>query len=150
MQVVVGIDIGEPNMERLRARFPDVTFTLAADRDRLLEAVTGADVLFAKGVPPETWARSQRLRWYQAGMAGVDGVLPRITHLPELIVTTASGAHGEVISDLILAMMLSFATGLHTIERGGGRAFTVAEREVVEVGKRAMQLRGAEVDVDET
>jgi D-2-hydroxyacid dehydrogenase (NADP+) len=143
--VVVGADIGQHNMERLRERFPEIEFVLAVDRESILAVVEDAEVLFAKGVPSEVWTRAKRLRWYQAGMAGVDSVIPLVADRPDLIVTNASGAHGEVISELILAMMLSFATGLHYLERRCGAEPAADERESIMRGK--FSLRGQTVGI---
>ncbi len=140
MKTIIAVELGEKNIQRLRETFPSVEFYFPQDRDALFREIEDSEILFAKGVPPELWERAKKLRWYQAGMAGVDRVIPLLGHLPELMVTNASGAHGEAISDLILAMMLSFSTGLHYLERRLGGVCSPAELEVIR--NRKFNLRG--------
>jgi phosphoglycerate dehydrogenase-like enzyme len=140
MKAIIAIDIGEKNVQRLREGFPALEFCFPQDRDALFREIGDSEILFAKGVPPELWERARKLRWYQAGMAGVDRVIPQLDRLPDLAVTNASGAHGEAISDLILAMMLSFSTGLHYLERRLGGVCSPVELEGIR--NRKFNLRG--------
>jgi phosphoglycerate dehydrogenase-like enzyme len=62
-------------------------------------------------------AAAERLRWVQAGTAGVELLLAAGLVERGVLLTNASGAHGVPMAELILSMMLAFATGLHTLIR---------------------------------
>src|SRR6476646_1208684 len=61
--------------ERLRRAFPQVRFTFAETAEQWLAAAPDAEVIFAKSIPREALVAATRLRWVQAGTAGVDGLL---------------------------------------------------------------------------
>src|SRR5690606_5223049 len=115
------------------AQFPNVTFRYCMEDAAWLEAAPHAQVIFSKRFPPAAMEKTQALRWVQAGTAGVDHLLR--AGLPErgVLITNASGAHGDPISELILSHMLAFATGLHTLIR--------AQREQRQVQKQVLQSK---------
>jgi phosphoglycerate dehydrogenase-like enzyme len=115
--VVIGEDIGAANLARLQRAFPQVTFRLCLDAAEFTAAAADAQVLFSKSFPPAALAGAQRLRWVQAGTAGVERLLAAGLIERGVLLTNAHGAHGAPISELILSMMLAFATGLHTLIR---------------------------------
>jgi phosphoglycerate dehydrogenase-like enzyme len=113
--VVVGENVGEENLARLRAAHPDVEFRFCPAEEEFIAAAVDADVLFSKRFPPPVWAGARPLRWVQAGTAGVNHLLDAgLRHSP-VILTNAVGAHGVPMAEVILAMMLAFATRLHLL-----------------------------------
>jgi len=118
LQVLVERDILTAEEHRmLSQRFPAVEFALAADEAAWLALAPAAAVIFAKNIPPDALARAGRLRWLQAGTAGVDGLLRRGLAGRDVLLTNARGAHGTPIAEQILAMALCFATRMHWLLR---------------------------------
>jgi D-2-hydroxyacid dehydrogenase (NADP+) len=117
LTVLIGEDIGAANLARLRNEFPEVDFRFCLQDAEWLEHAPHANVIFSKRWPAEAMKQTPALRWVQAGTAGVDRLLSFNLASRGIIITNSSGAHGDPISELILAQMLSFATGLHKLIR---------------------------------
>ena len=116
--VLVAEDVGEANMARLRNAYPEIEFRSCLGRDALAAGAVDADIIFAKSLPGEAVRVARRLRWVQSGTAGIGGMLDAGLRESDVLLTNASGAHGVPIAELILSMMLAFATGLHRLIRG--------------------------------
>jgi phosphoglycerate dehydrogenase-like enzyme len=115
--VVIGEDIGSANLDWLRRQFTQVAFRFCPDEAKFTAASATAHILFSKNFPPAALAAAERLRWVQAGTAGVELLLAAGLVERGVPLTNASGAHGVPMAELILSMMLAFATGLHTLIR---------------------------------
>jgi D-2-hydroxyacid dehydrogenase (NADP+) len=113
---LIGEDVGAANVERLRAEFTDVDFRAAWEPGDLLAAAPAADIIFSKRLPADVIRAAARVRWVQAGIAGVEGWLAAgLASRENVVLTNARGAHGTPMSEVLLAMMLAFATGLRTL-----------------------------------
>ncbi len=113
--IIVGEDVGPDNLARIRAVDPRIEVVFCPDVDALVAAAPRADIIFSKRLPASAVAVAERLRWVQAGTAGVEGMLAAGLRDRDIILTNASGAHGVPMAEVVLAMMLAFATGLHTL-----------------------------------
>ncbi|HUX86120.1 MAG TPA: D-2-hydroxyacid dehydrogenase [Chloroflexota bacterium] len=143
LRVIIGEDVGKENVERLRARFPEVSFALAFTRDELIARAADADVIFTKNVPAAAIERASDLRWLQAGVAGVDGILANgLLHHPALL-TCARGAHGVSMSEHILAMMFALANRVPTLVEGR----MTRQRVRQEVIHQKWQLEGQTIGI---
>lgn len=115
--VLVGEDVGEANLLRMQETYPDVVFRFCPDTASFIAAAGDADILFSKRFPRQALQTAARLRWVQAGTAGVNHLLEMGLGERDVLLTNATGAHGVPMAELILSMMLAFATGLHTLIR---------------------------------
>ena len=115
--VVIGEDIGPQNLARLRAEFPQVDFRFCLENDAFISAARTAQVYFSKGFPAAALEDAPHLRWVQAGTAGVERLLRAGLLARGVQITNATGAHGDPMSELILSMMLAFATGVNQLIR---------------------------------
>jgi phosphoglycerate dehydrogenase-like enzyme len=113
---VIGEDIGSANLDYLRATFPQVEFHFCLDEADFIAAAAQAQILFSKRFPRAALA-APHLRWVQAGTAGVERLLEAGLIERGVALTNAHGAHGVPMAELILSMMLAFATGLHRLIR---------------------------------
>ena len=113
--VLVGEDVGQANLARMREAFPGVEFRFCPTADEFMRQAADAEVIFSKRFPPEALDRAGRLRWVQAGTAGVERLLAMGLAERGVLLTNATGAHGVPMAEMILGMMLAFATGLHTL-----------------------------------
>lgn len=139
LNVVIGEDIGEANLARLRAAHPDVIFHYCLTGPEFLAAAPTADILFSKGFPAGAVDAATRLQWVQAGTAGINHLLAMGLDRRDVLLTNARGAHGTPMSELILAMMLAFAGGLHTALRA-----QVAHKHVAkQIVREKFELEGA-------
>ncbi len=120
LTVAVGENVGEANFTRLRRAFPNVLFITALTPEEMLSAAPEADIIFTKSLRPEVLHAANRLRWVQAGVSGVERMLAIGLRERDVLFTNARGAHGVPMAEFILAMMLAFATGLHTLIRAQG------------------------------
>jgi phosphoglycerate dehydrogenase-like enzyme len=110
----------------LSREFPSVQFKLANGTNEFAHAVSDCDVVFGKRLPYEAIVQSTRVRWVQAGTAGVDALLGRGPWPTRIALTNARGAHGIPISEQVVAMMLAFATRLHVLVRAQASEANVA------------------------
>lgn len=117
---------------RLLAAFPLVNFVFADDERAWLEAAPAAEVIFAKAVRPTALDRAGRLRWVQAGTAGVEGWLRSGILARGVRLTNARGAHGVPIAEQVLAMALCFASRLALLLRAQPAQPGVAARVIAE------------------
>lgn len=113
LTVLIGENIGPANLARLRQQFPNVEFHLCLEDDEWLATAPQANIILSKRWPAAALQNTPALQWVQAGTAGVDHLLRSELPARGIHITNSSGAHGDPISELILAHMLAFATGLH-------------------------------------
>jgi len=128
---VIGEDVGQANVERLRRAYPEVDFRFCPAREAFVAAAPDADIIFTKSLPPEAIRAASRLRWVQAGIAGIEGMLANgLRERGDVLLTNASGAHGIPMAEVILAMMLAFATGLNALVRVQGQRRRIRDQVV--------------------
>ena len=113
--VLVGEDVGAANLARMRASFPEIAFRFCPTAEAFTRRAAEAEIMFSKGFPRQALERAGRLRWVQAGTAGVERLLALGLAERGILLTNATGAHGVPMAEMILAMMLAFATGLHAL-----------------------------------
>jgi phosphoglycerate dehydrogenase-like enzyme len=135
--LIQGENVAPEDRSRLHQAFPDVSFIFAESRDDLIAAAPDADVIFGKGVTREVLQAAGRLRWVQAGTAGVDGLLRAgirdVATSRGVQLTNARGAHGIPMAENILTMMLCFATRMHLMIRG--------QRQRAKIGRQVQQQK---------
>jgi phosphoglycerate dehydrogenase-like enzyme len=115
--VLVGENVGEANLARMRQAYPEIEFRFCATHQEFVARVADADIVFTKSFPSEALSTAGRLRWVQAGTAGVERLLAMGLAERGILLTNASGAHGVPMAENILAMMLGFAIRLPALLR---------------------------------
>lgn len=105
------------DQQRLVDAFPQMALSFVDSAAAWLALAPEADVIFAKNAPLPALERAERLRWFQAGTAGVDRYLTAGILERGVTLTNARGAHGVPIAEQILTMALCFATRLHLLLR---------------------------------
>ena len=113
--VLIGEDVGHVNLQRLQQAHPDLEFRFSPERDHFVANTADAEIIFSKQFPPGAIAAAQKLRWIQAGTAGVNHLLTQGLAERNIVLTNARDAHGTPMAEQMLAMMLAFATRLHTL-----------------------------------
>lgn len=113
--VGISVDLGEERLAQLRERFPDITFDVECDLEKIAAAFTDIDLYIGRGRHIELLTNSPRLRWVQTLTAGADRVSFSDMKERGIIVTNGSGIHAENLSEHIMAFILSFARGFHLL-----------------------------------
>lgn len=132
LTVIVGEDIGEKNFQRLREGFPSVQFLSCLTPKEMLSAAPEAEIIFTKSLPPDTVQAAGYLRWVQAGVSGIEGMLAAGLRDRDVVLTNARGAHGVPIAEFIISMMLAFATGLHSLARAQDRRARIFDQVIAD------------------
>lgn len=130
--VLIGEDIGRANLARLQQAHPDLEFRFSPEPTTFVANAAAAEVIFSKQFPPGTLAVAQKLRWVQAGTAGVNHILAAGVGERDILLTNARGAHGIPMSEQILAMMFAFAIRLPTLLQAQGEQQHVAAQVIRE------------------
>ncbi len=79
------------------------------DPMRWQEMLPEAEVIGAFALPAEDFAKCKKLRWLHLGVAGVEKSLHAGLIQSEVILTNARGIHSDVMSEYVLAAILSCA-----------------------------------------
>ncbi|MGH9345690.1 MAG: D-2-hydroxyacid dehydrogenase [Vicinamibacterales bacterium] len=116
-QPVVAWAIPASHVERLRRRFPDITFHHALDDRADAEGIVDAEAAFTWTMTSGLVARARRLRWVHSSAVAV-GTLP----LGELasrgvVVTNSRGVQSAAIAEHVIACVFALAKRLPLIIR---------------------------------
>lgn len=130
-------------LERIRAAYPDLEVVICPERERLPEALPGAQALISWDLTPEMLASAPELRWFQYGGAGVDRILFPAMIESDIVITNNSGVHAPNIAEHLLAMMLAFARGLpETMRHQVAHEWQHPSRGFFEIGGQTLGVVG--------
>lgn len=104
-------------VERIQRGFPNVEVVRRDDYNAMEQELPDADVLMSWSITPEQLAAATKLRWIHSPAAAVHRLM-----IPELIesdvvVTSASGIHGPVVAEHVIALVLALAKRLPSAVR---------------------------------
>ena len=108
--------LSEDHVRQIREVSDKIKVEKATDEDIALESVRDAEVIFGR-FNKQMLLASEKLRWVQVSSAGVDRYLYREFLDSQVVLTSSSGVHRMPISEMIFAMMLTFAKRLHEFMR---------------------------------
>lgn len=123
-QPVVGLFCPDPGeiLDELRRRLPEDARVLVCDRHDGIDEILGAvDVLLTykfgreHPFPREQILEAPRLQWVQLGAAGADHIAPYAGH--DVVVTSASGIHGEIMSQYVIGTLVHVLWDFARLER---------------------------------
>lgn len=116
MHVLVGTDRYELDsvIPELSQKYPDVKFTLCADRKDIIHHIGDAEV-FVGWLNREDFLAAKKLKWIQSPSTGADHFLliPELKN-GDVVLTNARGAHGAPLAEHAMAMILAFTRGIIT------------------------------------
>ena len=108
--------LSEDHIQQIHGISDKIEVEKATDEESVLAAVRDAEVIFGR-FNKEMLLASEKLRWVQVPSAGVDRYMfPEFVD-SQVILTSSSGVHRMPISEMIFAMMLTFAKRLHQFMR---------------------------------
>ncbi len=105
------LPVSEESLRRISAASPKIELRYVSDvapEEELDALLARAEVIYGFAPPQNVIARAPKLKWIQTMIAGVDHFLDADIVQSPVIVTTASGIHGQV-AEVTLEMMLMFA-----------------------------------------
>jgi D-2-hydroxyacid dehydrogenase (NADP+) len=101
------------HVERLREKFPDVTFTHAQTDAEALAAIESADAALASRLSPAMVERAPHLRWVHSTAAAV-GILPlKEIAIRNIAVSNSRGIQGPAIAEFVIGGLLVLARRFH-------------------------------------
>ena len=117
-----------------------------ATRDKLRDALQGADVLFAwdwtSDALPNAWPAADRLKWVHVAAAGVDKFLFPELVASDTVVTNSRGVFDDAMAEWVLGTVLMFAKDLRaTLDYQ--RAHEWRHRETERIAGRTALVVGA-------
>jgi len=146
MKIVIGTgQFGEDYAEKLGARFPEATFTMALTDPAEVREIVDADA-FLGWPEPEAIAAAQRLRWIHVPGMGINNTM-RSPGIAEsgIVVTNSPGAHTSPIADHVMFFVLSLAhQGRRLLDDQRARRWNSGsyERQLRDLDGSAMLLIG--------
>ena len=94
-----------------------VDVRIAEDDNEVVANISDADVYYSRVISPEALAKAEQLKWFQTGVAGMDGFWFPELRQSNVTITNGRGIYSDVISDHLFGMILCFARGLHVFAR---------------------------------
>lgn len=135
--------IPDREVQRLRAEFPQHTFTRADSDDETLQAIPSADVAFSSRITQPHLAAAPRLRWIHSPAAGVGAMLfPEMLSSP-VVMTNSRGNSSVTIAEHVIAVTLSLLRNLPLAQRR--QTERVWAQNEFDAGATIRTLRGARV-----
>lgn len=116
MRVLITTDLEPDHLDCLVSSFPDVEFSVASAGDAPPSGVS-PEALFCVRLSDAGLRAMPDLRWVQARSAGVEHLPLEVIAERGILLTNGRGAHGTPVSEVALAMMLAFASGLPALAR---------------------------------
>ncbi len=110
MQIAVGKEVNDERLAKMRAAFPEVTFTSVAEDP---DGVGEADGYIGR-IPADIYHRAgERLRWVHSTGAGIETIIaiPELV-ASEIVVTNTRGAHAPFVAEHTFALMLALNRNL--------------------------------------
>src|ERR1700679_2840168 len=116
--LVISDDDASRYADSLAADFPNVRVVATSPWD-LGGQLSGADGLVTFGVELSDGLleRASNLRWIQALSTGTDRFIPLLINRPNIVLTSARGAHGPAVSEMAIMLMLALARRLPSAVR---------------------------------
>jgi phosphoglycerate dehydrogenase-like enzyme len=105
--------VPKSQVERLRQRFPHITFTHALTDADAFSAIHSADAALASRLSPEIVENAPRLRWVHSTAAAV-GILPlKELAARNITVTNSRGIQAATMAEFVLGGLLVIARRFH-------------------------------------
>lgn len=142
--LLIGFELEAQYVEQIRDQATEFEVVECTSREKLAEFASRTEILFSYFATKEFFERAKALRWIHSVSAGVNQwMVPKVLD-SDIILTNSSGIHGIPISELILAQMLGFATGMNLLMRAQMTKDTEVRRKV---NQTKFELEGQTVGV---
>lgn len=100
----------EEYRDALAARFPELNYHLAHNRNDFADGIEDADVVIAFGtqMSDALFKKNTNLKWIQVLGTGVDGITDQPSLRDDVFVTSMRGIHGPQMAEMAILYMLAF------------------------------------------
>ncbi|MEA3559850.1 MAG: D-2-hydroxyacid dehydrogenase, partial [Candidatus Thermoplasmatota archaeon] len=106
-KVVIGKDIGDDLIGRIKERFPWLDIVTCSDEAEQDACISDADVLLTRIVPKDPTS-APRLKWVHFIWEGVDSMSRKFVE-SDVILTNSSGAHTDHIAEHVFSYLLALS-----------------------------------------
>ena len=105
-------EIVDDYIRRIRPLLSGHELVVCEDHESVKREIADADVMIGWRITPEVFAEARRLKWIQFGSSGIDHtVFPELLE-SDVVLTTLSGVHTEVVAEHVLAQVLALTRRL--------------------------------------
>jgi phosphoglycerate dehydrogenase-like enzyme len=133
--------LGPKEVAELQAAAPGVRL-VAPERSRLMEELAEADGVLGP-ITPQMIQAARKLKWVQAGTAGVEYFLTPELKASDIVLTNCKIVQGPEIGDHALAMLLALTRELHrVIPRQSREEWTPRDYRPIELQGRTAVIIG--------
>lgn len=146
-RVLITLPLTDGQIDRFRSLVEAAGGSASFVREPLVvDADTEDASIIIGNVPARTLHGSQKLAWLQTSSAGYDHYLAEGLLAPSTILTNATGAYGQAVSEHMLASLMCLMKKLH-LYRDGQRASTWEDRGPVTslVGAKVLVLGAGDI-----
>ena len=142
-RIVVPAGLMPARLEELKLIAPDVEFIPAKSEEEAAKVVGDADAVIGFCTADIVKA-GEKLRWIQAGHAGVENELSRELLDSKLVLTNLQRIHGPEAADQAFALLLSLTRGLHEValKPGEDKNFRKLDGQLMELHDKTMLVIG--------
>ncbi len=113
MHILIGADVSEGKMARLRAAAPGADFATAANRPAALNGIGEADAYVPGAWDQQIFEAGRRLRWVHFRWAGVGGQMFPALAERDITVTNSAGVFAVPMAEHTMALMLALTRSLN-------------------------------------
>ena len=112
LRIVTTHEFEPEEIEKIKAAAPrsKIQFTVCRSRDEFDENVKDAEVVYGS-IRADALRLASRLKWVQAGGAGLDGIDPAL-FASSLVLTNFAGTFAAAISETAIGMLLCLTRGI--------------------------------------
>jgi phosphoglycerate dehydrogenase-like enzyme len=146
MRIVTEFKFTPEEVQQITAAAEDVELVLCKDHADFLEKVADADAIYGSA-DKDILARAKKLRWVQAGAAGVESMAMAIKDSP-VVVTNFASTFAPAISETAIGMLICLTRGISRwyvpqfMARKWQPVGTVKSPDHVEISGRTMGFVG--------
>ena len=146
MRIVTEHKFTPQEVQQITSSAPGVDLVLCKDHAEFLEKVVDADALYGS-VDRDILARAKKLRWVQAGAAGVESMAMAIKDSP-VVITNFASTFAPAISETAIGMLMCLTRGIsrHYVPQFLARKWepvgTVKSPDHVEISGKTMGFVG--------
>ena len=141
MRVLVSFDLPEKYLKQIRSVSPKVNVEKCTEKEKLIDAIRGVEVLYAGLFDRDIFIAAENLRWIHSQRAGIDPFLfPELVR-SDVLLTNARGIHGTQVSEHAMCLILAWSRRLHMFI-GSQREARWSRYETDEVWRKTIGIVG--------
>ena len=119
LRILFSFDMEDKYIRGIRESVSSVELEImkSQDKEKLMELIKDAEIVFAGRLTPEMFRAGKKLQWVHSSSAGVERLLFPELVVSSVILTNSRGIHPIQVSEHALGLMLCLVRGLHKLIR---------------------------------